>query len=123
MNNAIRRHVLGGLALALLAAAAAALAGFPAELDANTRTLYGSMCLRTGLILALGWLAFQQVAAVLARSSPRLMVVFALVLLTVIVRPKALPFALLVIALVAGLEVLGWLLKPLRQGGKPRKSN
>jgi hypothetical protein len=121
MSSTVRRHVLGVIALLLLTAAVVLLLGVPQGLDANLRKMYGSICLRAGLTLGAAWLAFRQVSTLLASCSPRLMVTLALGSLVVIVRPKALPFILLLVAIVVVLEVLGWMLKPLRSGDKPPK--
>jgi hypothetical protein len=121
MDSTVRRHVLGMIALLLLAAAAVLLLGAPQGLDANLRKMYGSLCLRAGLTLGAAWLAFRQVSALIASCSPRLMLTLALSALVVIVRPRTLPFMLVLVGIVLALEVAGWMLKPLRSSGKPPK--
>jgi len=121
MNSTVRRHVLGIIAVLLLTAAAALLLGAPLGLDKNLATMYGSICLRAGLTLGAAWLAFRQVQALIASCSPRLLLTLVLGGMVVIVRPKTLPIIALLVAVVLVLEVLGWLLKPLRSPGKPPK--
>jgi hypothetical protein len=121
MSPTVRRHVLGIVAVLLLTAAAVLLLGVPLGLEDNLARMYGSICLRAGLTLAATWLAFRQVSALLASCSPRLVVMLALGGLVVIVRPKAFPIIVLLIGVVMVLEVLGWMLKPLRSSGKPPK--
>lgn len=121
MNPTVRRHVLGMIAALLLTAAAVLLLGVPQGWDANLRKMYGSVCLRSGLTLGAAWLAFRQVSALIASCSPRLMLTLALGGLVVIVRPRALPFVLLLVGVVVALEVAGWMLKPLRSSGKSPK--
>ena len=121
MNPTVRRHVLGMIAALLLTAAAVLLLGVPQGWDANLRKMYGSICLRAGLTLGAAWLAFRQVSTLIASCSPRLLLTLVLSGLVVIVRPLALPFVLLLVGIVVALEVLGWMLKPLRSSGKSPK--
>lgn len=109
------------IALLLLAAAAVLLLGVPQGLDANLRRMYGSLCLRAGLTLGAAWLAFRQVSALFASCSPRLLLTLVLSALVVIVRPRTLPFMLVLVGIVVALEIAGWMLKPLRSSGKPPK--
>jgi len=121
MSPQIRRHALGIIALVLLAAAAGLLSGLAPGLDENLADMYGSMCLRIGMTLGAAWLAFPQIMALTAWCSPRLLLTLALGLVVVVVRPKAFPLIVLLVALVVVLEVVGWILKPLRSSDKPPK--
>jgi len=121
MSPQIRRHALGIIALVLLAAAAGLLSGLAPGLDENLADMYGNMCLRIGMTLGAAWLAFPQIMALTAWCSPRLLLTLALGLVVVVVRPKAFPLIVLLVALVVVLEVVGWILKPLRSSDKPPK--
>lgn len=121
MSLGTRRHLLGGLALVLLAAAALLLLGNVPRLDENLRQMYGGICLRAGLTLGATWLAFWEVKALLARCSPRLLLTLALGGMALIVRPRAFPIVLLLFAVVVVLEIVGWMLKPLRSSDRTPK--
>jgi uncharacterized membrane protein len=112
---------MGIIAVLLLTAAAVLLLGVPLGLDKNLATMYGSICLRAGLTLGAAWLAFRQIQTLIACCSPRLLLTLVLGGMIVIVRPKTLPIIALLVAVVLVLEVLGWMLKPLRSSGKPPK--
>jgi hypothetical protein len=109
------------MALLLLAAAAASLLGFNFGFDENLAKMYGNICLRVGMTLGAAWLAFPQIMALTAYCSPKLLLALALGGVVVIARPKAFPIIALLMGAVVVLEVLGWLLKPLRPNGKPPK--
>ena len=121
MSPSVRRHALGIVALLLLAAAGALLTGFDLGLDENLADMYGSICLRVGMTLGAAWLAFPQIMALTAYCSPKLLLALALGGIVVIARPKAFPIIAVLIGAVVVLEVLGWLLKPLRPPDKPPK--
>ena len=121
MSPSARRHALGIMALLLLAAAAASLLGFNFGFDENLARMYGNICLRVGMTLGAAWLAFPQIMALTAYCSPKLLLALALGGVVVIARPKAFPIIALLMGAVVVLEVLGWLLKPLRPNGKPPK--
>ena len=121
MSPSVRRHALGIVALVLLAAAAVLLLGVAPGLDKNLANMYGSICLRIGMTMGAAWLAFPQIMALTAYCSPKLLLTLAVGLVVVVVRPKAFPIIALLVAAVVVLEVLGWMLKPLRSSDKPSK--
>ena len=114
MTDSARRHTIGLIALALLAAAAVFRLGF----DGDYEGMYG-ICSKVGITLAAAWLAYPQLMLLTAYCSPKLLVALALGGMVVVARPKAFPIVVLLIGAVAVLEFLGWLLKPLRPPGKP----
>lgn len=115
MTASARRHTIGAIALALLAAGAVLLLAF----DGNVADMYGKMSLRVGMTLGVAWLAFPQIMQLSAYCSPKLLLALAVGGVVVIARPKAFPIVALLIGVVAVLEFVGWLLKPLRPPDKP----
>lgn len=110
MTASARRHTIGVIALTMLAAAAVLLLMF----DGNVTDMYGSICLRVGMALGAGWLAYPQIQTLAAFCSPKLLLVLALGGIVLIARPKAFPIVALMIGAVIVLEVAGWLLKPFK---------
>lgn len=115
MTASARRHTIGVIALALLAAGAGLLVTF----DGQVTDTYGKMSLRVGMTLGVAWLAFPQIVQLSAYCSPKLLLALAVGGMVVIARPKAFPIVALLIGAVAVLEFVGWLLKPLRPPDKP----
>lgn len=109
MTASARRHTIGLIALAMLAAAGVFRWGFGSDFSG----LYG-ICSKVGIALAAVWLAYPQVMFLSAYCSPKLLLALALGGMVVIARPKAFPIVALLIGAVAVLEFVGWLLKPLR---------
>ena len=62
MTASARRHTIGVIALTMLAAAAVLLLMF----DGNVTDMYGSICLRVGMALGAGWLAYPQIQTLAA---------------------------------------------------------
>jgi len=114
MTATVRRHTLGVIALAMLAAAAVLLL----FCDGNLADMYGSICLRVGMALGAVWLALPQLLLLSAYCSPKLLFTFLLGGIVLIARPKAFPIVALLIVAAAILEAAGWLLKPLRPADK-----
>lgn len=115
MNLTIRRHLLGVLSLLLLSAAPVLLLVF----EGNQYDMAGSLCLRAGLVMGAIWLALPQLLTMGAGWPPRLILAIAIGVVVAVVRPKAIPIVLLVIAAVAILEAVGWLLRPAKKKGRP----
>ena len=121
MSPSVRRHALGIVALVLLAAAAVLHVGFAPSQDENLARFCRDSCLRIGMTMGAAWLAFPQIMALTAYCSPKLLLTLAIGLVVVIVRPKSFPLIALLVGAVVVLEVLGWMLKPLRSSDKPSK--
>jgi hypothetical protein len=121
MSPSVRRHALGIVALVLLAAAAVLHVGFAPSQDENLARFCRDSCLRIGMTMGAAWLAFPQIMALTAYCSPRLLLTLAIGLVVVIVQRRAFPFVAAMVAAVIVLEVLGWMLKPLRSSDKPPK--
>ncbi len=123
MNISVRRHILGILSVLALIAAAILLFGF----DGNQTEAAGSVCLRVGIAFGLIWLALPQLISICGRFSPRLMIAVVIGGAVILARPKSFPVIAIIVAAVAALEFVGWMLKPLprkKKGGsgqKPRK--
>ncbi len=114
MTASARRHTIGGIALAMLVAAAVLLL----LCDGNLADMYGSICLRVGMALGAGWLAYPQILALTRFCTPKLLLAFAVGAIVLIARPKAFPIVALMIGAVVILEIAGWLLKPFRPPDK-----
>jgi hypothetical protein len=121
MSPSVRRNALGIVALVLLAAAAVLHVGFVPGPDDNLARFGRDSCLRMGMTMGAAWLAFPQIMALTAYCSSRLLMTLAIGLVVVIVRPKAFPLVALLVGAVVVLEILGWMLKPLRSPDKPPK--
>ncbi len=110
LSARVRRHLLGVFALFFLGLSLVLLVSF----EEGTLYALGSMCWRIGLTLAVLWLALPQVLQLMSRVPPRVAVAVVLGgLVVVATKGRALLPVLLVILLLAGVEFLGWLLKPL----------
>lgn len=86
--------------------------------DGNLADMYGSICLRVGMALGAGWLAYPQILALTRFCTPKLLLAFAVGAIVLIARPKAFPIVALMIGAVVILEIAGWLLKPFRPPDK-----
>ena len=113
----MRRHAVGILSLILLGCAAVLLARF----DDNSTRAAGSICLRLGLTLGAVWLALPQLVTISTRFPPRLLVALLVGAVILVARPRSFPVVVLIVALVAIIELVGWLLKPLPPQRKKTK--
>lgn len=107
----MRRLALGGLALLFLMGSAGI--WLSVGLRENTWQTAASICLRVGLVLGAGWLAYDQLQRAAAKTPPWLAGSVGLALLVLVFRPRALIYVLPVLAGLAFLQFLGWLFKPL----------
>jgi hypothetical protein len=113
MYSPVRRHALGVVALLLMAPAIVLLLiEQPAGLSDMNRNLC-QIALRAGMTLAAVWLALPQIVTLSVKCPPRLLIATVLGCVVVIVRPRAFPLVLLIVGVIAALEFVGWLLKPL----------
>ena len=84
----------------------------------NTGTqALGGMAFKAGLAFGAAWLAFPQVVALTTVLSPRLTMGIVAGVAILCFRPRAFPFVLAALAVLAVLEATGWLLKPPRGRG------
>jgi hypothetical protein len=113
LSEKARRHLLGFLALVFLGLAAVLLSVY----QDGTLYVLGSMSLRIGMTLAVLWFALPQVLVLTQKLPPRLTAaIFLGGLIVVATRGKAALLVLLVLVLMTGVEMVGWVLNPL-----PRK--
>jgi len=122
MNITVRRHILGVLSILALIAAAVVWFGY----DGNQTKMLAAVCLRVGLGLGVIWLALPQIVAICEKFPPRLMIAVLIGSVLVLARPKTLPLVALIVAVVAALEFVGWILKPLpkkKKSGSRQKRN
>ena len=114
----IRRHILGLLGIAFLLSGLGLLLVKGAS--DNQWSMFASICVRVGLLLAAIWLAFPQVVGLAKRFPPWLMAAVAISGLVIAARPRMIFYAGPVIAAIAFLQFVGWLFKPLPQR-KPQR--
>jgi hypothetical protein len=113
MDSAIRRHILGAVALLLLISAVVLLVGSERfGFEKNVGQMAGTICLRVGLTLGALWLAFPQILAIKAKYPPRLLLAVLGGSLVVLAYPKSFPIVLVLVAVIGAVESLGWFLKP-----------
>jgi len=115
MSLAVRRHLIGVMSILLMIAAFVLWTSY----DENIIRVIASGCLRGGLVSGAAWLAFPQVIQLKEKASPKMMIAIILGTLMIVVRPKSFPIVALVVAAVAVVEFVGWVLKPI---DKKRKS-
>lgn len=125
----MRRILIGCLSLVFLAAAVFIYLRAPAGEMLLIRNVPDdekfllSVCQRVGLVLGAMWLAYEQVRQLSHRSPPWLLGCIGLALLVLVVRPKAILIVAPLLAVVALLQFVGWLFKPLpdprRRRGRP----
>ena len=121
----MQRHLLGISALLLLAIAAGMLLADSGEAARGTRTMFIGACVRVGMVLAAGWLAWPQLARLFARVSPIALIGLMTVAIVLAFRPKLLVILGPLLILVALLHVFGWFTKPAspaRRSGERRKT-
>jgi len=107
----MRRHALGLFSILFLLGGGAIWSFI--GLAENTWQTAASTCLRVGLLLGAGWLAYDQVGQVLKKTPPWLAGTLALAVLIAIIRPRAMLYLLPLLAGLALLQFIGWLFKPL----------
>jgi hypothetical protein len=123
----MRRHAFGICAILFLAGAAAGLWHFGVA-EGQSSMLTG-LCLRGGLVLGAIWLAYPQVEQLAERVPPWLLGCFALLAIILLVRPRAFPIVLPILAAIIVVQFVGWLFKPLPKSraaprrSRPRESN
>jgi hypothetical protein len=122
----MRRILMGILSLVFLAVAGAIyLNGVPDKDFTLIRTVPDdqkfllSVCQRVGIVLGAMWLAYDQVLKIGQRSPPWLLGCIGLCLLVIVARPRAILIVAPLLAVVAALQFVGWLFKPLPN---PRKA-
>jgi hypothetical protein len=118
MDSSIRRHILGVVALVLLASAIVLLVSS----EGNVGKMAGTICLRVGLTLGALWLALPQILAIKSKYPPRLLLAVLGGALVVLVYPKSFAIVLVLVALIGAVEAFGWFLKPPPSKRSRRKS-
>lgn len=88
--------------------------------DANQAL--GLLALKAGLVFGAAWLAFPQVMALTSAGPPRLTWAIVAGMVILIFRPRAFPIVAALIVVMAIVEGVTWLLRPLPTGApKARK--
>lgn len=82
----------------------------------------GSVLIKVGIVLSLYWLAYDQVMHMLSRSPPWMIGMVLLAVGILVIRPKSLIFIAPVLAMMAAMQFVSWLFKPLPTK-KPAKPN
>ncbi len=104
----MQRHAVGLLALILLTAG---LAGLFVYGVADDRTsMYLSICIRIGMVLAAIWLAFPQLLRLTEEFSPWMVGMLALCGIVVILRPRSIVVIGPLMLVLGTLYFIGWLL-------------
>ena len=107
----IRRHIMGMLGIASLAIGVSLLVLKGTSDD--QWSMFSSICIRVGLMLAAIWLAFPQVIGLAKRFPPWLLATIGFAGLVVAVRPRMIVYLAPVAAAITVLQFVGWLFKPL----------
>jgi hypothetical protein len=106
----MRQHVLGILAVLLLAVAVYGWSTYGMkESEAN---VFFSSCERIGLIFAAAWLAYPQLVHLATRTSARFMLLMVAIGMIILVRPRSVIILGPVMLVLAALQFAGWLMKP-----------
>jgi len=71
-----------------------------------------SSCLRIGLVFGAAWLAFPQVAQMASRVSVPFAILMSVIGMIIVIRPRTAIVFLPVMAGLAALQFVGWLMKP-----------
>ncbi|MBC8354494.1 MAG: hypothetical protein H8E66_21070 [Planctomycetes bacterium] len=107
----IRRHIMGLFGIAFL------VGGISLLLIKGTNdsqwSMFASICMRVGLMLGAIWLAFPQVVGLAKRFPPWMMATVAVCGLIVAARREMIVYLAPVVAVIAFLQFVGWLFKPL----------
>ena len=110
---AMQRHLMGALALIFLSVGVSLLLIWPQK--SNSGFVVASVCWRVGLVLAVGWLAFPQLAKLFARTPSWMLPLAAIALMTIVVRPRWLWLIAPVLLALLALQALGAALRPRRR--------
>ncbi len=106
----MRRHLLGMIALMLVLAGTIGLV--LGEGSSSQMGLLASACVRAGCVLGALWLAFPQIVEISTRVPPWLIGVMLLGGLAVAIRPRSITVVAPLLAVLLGMHVLGFLLRP-----------
>ena len=113
----MRRILLGILSLVFLAASVALyLQGVN---DDNIFLL--SVCQRVGIVLGAMWLAYDQMLSLSQRVPPWFLGGVGMCLIILVIKPKAIFFVAPLLALVALMQFVAWLIKPLPNPHKAKR--
>jgi hypothetical protein len=107
----MRRHALGVLSLLLMAVSIAGWSTYGLNESEASGFLFSS-CLRLGLVFGAAWLAFPQVVQLSTRVSPTFAVLMSIIGMIIVIRPRTAILFLPVMAGLAALQFVGWLMKP-----------
>ncbi len=126
----MRRILLGILSLVFLGFAGAIYINAAPEKEfflirnvADDQKFLLSVFLRVGIVIGAMWLAYDQVVKIGQRSPPWLLGCIALCLVVVVVRPRAILIVAPLLAIVAALQFVGWLFKPLPKPPKQARKS
>lgn len=118
----MRRHALGILSLFLLAVSLTGWSLYGLD-DSEAKGFLFSSCLRLGLVFGAAWLAFPQVVQMAARVSPTFAILMSIIGMIVVIRPRTAVIFLPLMAIMAALQFVGWLLKPPPGSRNRRRSD
>lgn len=107
----IRRHIMGLIGIACLAGGVGLLLAKGAS-DSQW-SMFASICIRIGLMLSAIWLAFPQVVGLAKRFPPWLLAACGFTAVAVAARPRMILYLGPIVVLIAFLQFVGWLFKPL----------
>lgn len=107
----MRRHALGILSLILLAVAITGWSTYGLD-ESEAKGFAFSSCLRIGLVFGAAWLAFPQVVQMATRVSVPFAILMSVIGLIIVIRPRTAIVFLPVMAALAALQFMGWLMKP-----------
>lgn len=108
-----RRHALGVIAIAFLAAAV--VQGYRLGLAAMQESVSASICLRVGLVLGAAWLAHPQLRQIGQKYPPWMIAAAGFGMLVLLVQPKAFRFMLPILVLLVALQYVSRFFQPRRR--------
>lgn len=104
----MRRHILGILAIGLVAAGLSLLLLY----ETRENQAAAGFCIRVGLVLGAFWLAWPQLQVLLVRWPPWLLGCLALGGLVILAQPKLILYVGALLAIIAALQFFSRFLKP-----------
>jgi hypothetical protein len=106
----MRRHALGILAILLLMVAVYGWITYGLT-DSEANVIFNT-CERIGLVFGVTWMAYPQLVRVASKTSARFVLLMAGIGLIILVRPKSIFILGPVMLILAGLQFVGWIMKP-----------
>jgi hypothetical protein len=108
-----RRHALGVIAIAFLAAAV--VQGYRLGFAAMQESVSASICLRVGLVLGAAWLAHPQLRQIGQKYPPWMIAATGFGILVLLVQPKAFRLLLPILVLLVALQYVSRFFRPRRK--------